>query len=93
MSLFKDRSLVIKQIMLDEGIVLKRYNALKIYQTKKNFIKHVKEEKFQETFLKDIFIDCLGYTLDTENPNNFNLTREEKGRWLHHCKQQGCWSY
>ena len=89
MSLFKDRSLVIKQIMLDEGIVLKRYNALKIYQTKKNFIKHVKEEKFQETFLKDIFIDCLGYTLDTENPNNFNLTREEKTK-VDGKKADGC---
>lgn len=77
MNLFDDRSLVIKQIMLDEFSVLERYNALKAYQTKKNFIKNVKEEKFQESFLKDIFVDCLGYTLDTQNPNNFNLTRRK----------------
>jgi hypothetical protein len=29
-------------------------------------------------FLKDIFENCLGYTLDSTNPNNFNLEREKK---------------
>jgi len=36
------------------------------------------EEKYQDGFLKDIFENCLGYTLDSTNPNDFNLEREKK---------------
>jgi type I restriction-modification system DNA methylase subunit len=38
----------------------------------------VKEEKYQDGFLKDIFENCLGYTLETTNPQNCNIRREEK---------------
>ena len=43
-----------------------------------DFIKTVKEEKYQDGFLHDIFEECLGYTLDNTNPQNFNLEREKK---------------
>lgn len=62
----------------DEEKLKKRYINLQTYQTKANEIKYFKEEKFQTQFLKDIFENCLGYTLDTTNPTNFNLEREKK---------------
>jgi hypothetical protein len=62
----------------DEEKLKKRYINLQMYQAKASDIKSFKEEKFQTQFLKDIFEDCLGYTLDTTNPTNFNLEREKK---------------
>ncbi|OUT16833.1 Eco57I restriction-modification methylase domain-containing protein [Campylobacter concisus] len=62
----------------DEEKLKKHYVDLQTYQTKANKIKCFKEEKFQTQFLKDIFENCLGYTLDTTNPTNFNLEREKK---------------
>ena len=62
----------------DEEKLKKRYANLQMYQAKASDIKSFKEEKFQTQFLKDIFEDCLGYTLDTTNPTNFNLEREKK---------------
>lgn len=62
----------------DEEKLKKRYVNLQIYQAKASDIKCFKEEKFQTQFLKDIFENCLGYTLDTTNPTNFNLEREKK---------------
>ncbi|MDO4874938.1 MAG: N-6 DNA methylase [Campylobacter sp.] len=62
----------------DEEKLKKRYINLQMYQAKASDIKNFKEEKFQTQFLKDIFENCLGYTLDTTNPTNFNLEREKK---------------
>ncbi|WP_298705930.1 hypothetical protein, partial [uncultured Campylobacter sp.] len=62
----------------DEEKLKKRYANLQMYQAKASDIKNFKEEKFQTQFLKDIFEDCLGYTLDTTNPTNFDLEREKK---------------
>jgi hypothetical protein len=62
----------------DEEKLKKRYINLQMYQAKASDIKSFKEEKFQTQFLKDIFENCLGYTLDTTNPTNFNLEREKK---------------
>ncbi len=62
----------------NEEKLKKRYENLQIYQAKASDIKNFKEEKFQTQFLKDIFENCLGYTLDTTNPTNFNLEREKK---------------
>ena len=62
----------------DKEKLKKRYINLQIYQSKASEIKSFKEEKFQTQFLKDIFENCLGYTLDTTNPTNFNLEREKK---------------
>ncbi|WP_459888359.1 Eco57I restriction-modification methylase domain-containing protein [Campylobacter concisus] len=62
----------------NEEKLKKRYVNLQIYQSKVSEIKSFKEEKFQTQFLKDIFENCLGYTLDTTNPTNFNLEREKK---------------
>ena len=62
----------------NEEKLKKRYKNLQIYQAKASDIKSFKEEKFQTQFLKDIFENCLGYTLDTTNPTNFNLEREKK---------------
>jgi len=41
-------------------------------------VKALKEEQYQEGFLRDLFVNCLGYTI---NPyENFNLTTEFKNK-------------
>ena len=62
----------------DEEKLKRRYSNLQTYQAKASEIKNFKEEKFQTQFLKDIFENCLGYTLDTTDPTNFSLEREKK---------------
>lgn len=63
---------------LDENKLLKAYEEFKKFQDKKDAIKTFKEEVYQDGFLKDVFENALGYTLDTTNPENFNLKREMK---------------
>jgi hypothetical protein len=69
---------VINSIKQDESLIASRWNHFQNYLTKIDFIKAVKEEKYQDGFLKDIFESCLGYTLDSTNPASFNLEREKK---------------
>lgn len=76
MSLFQKS--VLNSIKQDESLVALRWAVFQNYLTKIDFIKTVKEEKYQDGFLKDIFEACLGYTLDSTNPANFNLEREKK---------------
>ena len=49
------------------------YNSAKIEQ-----IKTLKEEEYQDGFLREIFVDVLGYTLRPDE--NFNLQREFKNQ-------------
>lgn len=76
MSIFNTKFLLAQE--QDEEKIKKRYLNLQTYQAKASEIKNFKEEKFQTQFLKDIFENCLGYTLDTTDPTNFNLEREKK---------------
>ena len=69
---------VLRNQKQDESLVALRWAQFQNYISKIDFIKTVKEEKFQDGFLKDIFEACLGYTLDSTNPSNFNLEREKK---------------
>jgi len=52
---------------------LANYSAAKIQE-----IKTLKEEEYQDGFLRDIFVDVLGYTLRPEE--NYNLQREYKNQ-------------
>jgi hypothetical protein len=54
---------------LDNKLIATRWVSYQEYLKKIDFIKTVKEEKYQDGFLKDIFEECLGYTLDTTNPS------------------------
>ena len=49
------------------------YNSAKIEQ-----IKMLKEEEYQDGFLREIFVDVLGYTLRPDE--NFDLQREFKNQ-------------
>jgi len=69
---------VLKNTSQDETIVALRWAKYQEYLAKIDFIKKVKEEKYQDGFLTDIFENCLGYTKDSTNPNGFNLAREQK---------------
>lgn len=69
---------VLKNFTQDESLVAIRWAEYQKYLTKIDYVKKVKEEKYQDGFLKDIFENCLGYTLDSTDPANFNLEREKK---------------
>jgi type I restriction-modification system DNA methylase subunit len=76
MSMFQNS--VLKSFSKDESKVALGWAEYQKFLTKVDYIKTVKEEKYQDGFLKDIFENCLGYTLDMTNPSNFNLEREKK---------------
>jgi type I restriction-modification system DNA methylase subunit len=69
---------ILNSIKHDEALIASRWNNFQNYLAKIDFIKTVKEEKYQDGFLKDVFESCLGYTLDSTNPASFNLEREKK---------------
>ncbi len=69
---------VINSIKQDESLVALRWAKFQEFLAKVDYIKTVKEEKYQDGFLKDVFENCLGYTLDMTNPSNYNLEREKK---------------
>ncbi|MDX2001428.1 MAG: hypothetical protein SFW35_03295 [Chitinophagales bacterium] len=79
MALFQ-KSVLKKHINdLDKSTVAKAYAKFRSHFAdagKQANIKASKEEQYQEGFLRDLFVDALGYTL---NPNaGFNLTTEYK---------------
>ena len=76
MSMFQKS--VLQSVPQNESLIAQRWAEFQKYLAKIDFIKSVKEEKYQDGFLKDIFENCLGYTLDSTNPNEFNLEREKK---------------
>ncbi len=76
MSIFQKS--IFKNIKQDESLVATRWAEFQKYIAKIDAIKDFKEEVYQDGFFKDIFENCLGYTLKTTNPNDFNLEREKK---------------
>lgn len=79
MALFQPNVVAQYIATLDNDKVAKAYSVYKEYflnPEKQENIRHSKEEQFQEGFLRELFVDVLGYTL---NPTpNFNLRTEEK---------------
>lgn len=69
---------VFKSIKQDEALIASRWNNFQNYISKIDAIRGFKEEVYQDGFFKDIFESCLGYTLKTTNPNEYNLEREKK---------------
>jgi len=65
----------LEQSQLDDAFqrFKQNYNADKI-----QLIKTLKEEEYQDGFLRDIFVDVFGYTLKPDK--NFNLVREFKNQ-------------
>lgn len=76
MSLFQES--VLKNFKHDENLLAQRWANFQKYKEKIDYLRIVKEENYQEGFLKDVFENCLGYTLKTTNPSSFNLDRESK---------------
>ncbi|NCD11318.1 MAG: restriction endonuclease subunit M [Epsilonproteobacteria bacterium] len=69
---------VLNTFSQDESKVALRWAEYQKFLAKVDAIKGFKEEEYQDGFFKDIFENCLGYTLKTSNPSNFNLEREKK---------------
>ena len=78
MSIFQNSVLKEYSKNIDKDLVLKRWKAFQNWQKDIEAIKTYKEEIYQEGFLRDIFENCLGYTLNTTNKNEYNLEREKK---------------
>jgi len=64
----------------NESLIKRRWDNFQNFLSKRDYIEDVKEEKYQDGFLKDIFEACLGYTLDSTNPHSYNLEREKKNK-------------
>lgn len=62
----------------DESLIASRWAAFQNFKSKIDAIRGFKEEVYQDGFFKDIFESCLGYTLKTTNPSDYNLEREKK---------------
>lgn len=79
MSLFQPNVVAQYIATLNSEKVAQAYDVYKAYflnPEKQENIRHSKEEQYQEGFLRELFVDVLGYTL---NPTpNFNLRTEEK---------------
>ncbi|MDX9813529.1 MAG: TaqI-like C-terminal specificity domain-containing protein [Sulfurimonadaceae bacterium] len=69
---------ILKTINQDESLVATRWVAFQKFLAKVEYVRDVKEEKYQDGFLSDIFESCLGYTLDSTDPSSYNLEREKK---------------
>ena len=78
MPLFKRK--ILEEQKQNAELIEQRYANLLKFQAKSELIKSIKEEEYQTAFLQDIFENCLGYTLKTTNPQNFNLEREKKNQ-------------
>lgn len=76
MSIFQKS--VLNSIKQDESLIASRWAEYQKYLAKIEAIKGFKEEVYQDGFFKDVFESCLGYTLKTTNPSDFNLEREKK---------------
>lgn len=76
MSIFQKS--ILNSIKQDESLVALRWAAFQNYIAKIDAIRGFKEEVYQDGFFKDIFESCLGYTLKTTNPSDYNLEREKK---------------
>lgn len=57
-------------------LAYKKFNAYFHNPEIQNNIREAKEEQFQEGFLRELFVNILGYTINPEP--NFNLTTEFK---------------
>ena len=79
MPLFQ-KSVVKKYLeQLDRDIIAKKWDLFKNHFQDidiQDNIRNSKEEQYQEGFLRDLFVNILGYTLNPQT--NFNLTTEHK---------------
>jgi hypothetical protein len=78
MSLFQ-KSVINKYLKtLDENSVQQAYHKFKIFYGDKQRLENIKllkEENYQEGFLREIFVQVLGYTINPDK--DYNLTDEE----------------
>ncbi|MBR8464692.1 N-6 DNA methylase [Campylobacter sp. faydin G-24] len=79
MSLFQSK-IIKNAIRIDADIQTLYKIYMQNYKAKADFISSVKEEAYQDGFLRDIFVALLGYTLKSDEPLNFNLSREHKNQ-------------
>ncbi|EJF05924.1 hypothetical protein ThvES_00020110, partial [Thiovulum sp. ES] len=72
------KNAVLDRFQQNSEILESRFQKFQEFQKKRKFVEKVKEEKYQDGFLRDIFENSLGYILEDSNPENANIFREEK---------------
>jgi len=78
MSLFQ-KSVLNKYLKAqEEHKIVAAFEKLKVYQAKEKSISEYKEEEYQDGFLRDVFVNVLGYTYKYDGNDTFNLLREKK---------------
>ncbi len=60
----------------DPALLQKRWEAFQAYQAKADAIRGLKEEAYQDGFLRDLFVAALGHTLQPDE--GYDLVREAK---------------
>ena len=78
MALFQNSVIQKHLISQDENKLIAAYNKLKVYQARAKGISGYKEEEYQDGFLRDVFVNVLGYTYKYDGYPTFNLLREKK---------------
>ncbi|WP_164966550.1 hypothetical protein [Arcobacter sp. AHV-9/2010] len=66
---------VLNSISQDEILVATRWASFQKFLAKVEYIKTVKEEKYQDGFLVDIFEKFSDYKINNSNSNYFNLEK------------------
>jgi type I restriction-modification system DNA methylase subunit len=69
---------VLNRFSENSEILKSRFEKFQEFHKKRKFAESVKEEKYQDGFLKDIFENCLGYILENSDPEKASIFREEK---------------
>ncbi len=62
----------------DQSKIADAYEKLKAYQAKAAHISEYNEEEYQDGFLRDVFVNVLGYTYKYDGNDTYNLLREKK---------------
>lgn len=74
--MFHSKTLQLHLKQQDQPLIDARWEAFQGFKAKAEQIRKLKEEQYQDGFLRDVFVGALGYTLRPDD--GYNLSREEK---------------
>lgn len=78
MQLFSQNTLKQQISNQNKELVQARWQNFQKFVEKIESIKGLDEQTYQDGFIRDIFENCLGYKLNINFPNDYNIVREQK---------------